>query len=130
MKMNSGLWTKCIAGLATVGWILPLMGAPAPAAADGGRGAGTVVREVAGITAPDVSGGGAGVKAGVQSGARRSTPQAKPAQDRSRVGAEMFDLIAFPFFVILFTGAGLVLYLGAIAWLPAPWEEGTSPKEV
>lgn len=53
MKVDRGLWTKCIAGSALLGSLLPLIGADASAGAEGGRGPKPAVRQIPGITAPD-----------------------------------------------------------------------------
>jgi len=45
------------------------------------------------------------------------------------VGKETFDLVVFPFLVILFTAVAVVLYLGVIAWVQDPWRDEMRSRE-
>ncbi len=85
--------------------------------------------ESEGSVTPDRRGGAGGAEVIPQCGSRIGTVEGKPGLDRRGVGEERLCAIAFPFFVILFTGAGVCVYLGAIAWLPALRREETSPEE-
>lgn len=134
MKTNSAFWTKSIAGLVALGGMfLPLTGAPVPTGADSGSGERTMVAEVSGNMARQVPTGGEWAKASPQFVYQRSIAEHNLKRGRGGAREETFNLIVFPFFVILFTGACVCLYLGAIAWMPGSCGDemaGAQSKEI